>query len=65
MPERTAEEIRLEIASERKGLAHDLDALHAEARSLVPLVVAGAVGLVLLSQRRHLASGVRYLWPRL
>jgi len=65
MPERTAEEIRLEIASERQSLADDMDALHEEARRLMPVVVAGAVGVVLLSQRRRLTAGVRYLWNRL
>lgn len=62
MPERTAEDIRREIAAERQGLADDLDVLHAEARSLAPVAVAGAVGLVLLSQRKRIASGVRFLW---
>jgi hypothetical protein len=62
MPERTAEDIRKEIAVERQSLADDLDVLHAEARSLVPVAVAGVVGVVLLSQRKRIASGVRFLW---
>jgi hypothetical protein len=65
MPERSAEEIRREIASQRQALADDLDVLHREARSLVPAVVAGAIGVVLLSQSRHLISGARFLWRRL
>ena len=62
MPERTAEDIRREIAAERQSLADDLDVLHAEARSLVPVAVAGVVGVVLLSQRKRLVSSARFLW---
>ena len=62
MPERTAEDIRREIAAERQSLADDLDVLHAEARSLVPVAVAGVVGVALLSQRKRIASGVKFLW---
>jgi hypothetical protein len=65
MPDRTAEDIRREIAAERQGLADDLDVLHAEARSLVPAAVAGVVGVVLLSQRKRLVAGARYLWKLL
>ncbi len=65
MPERTADDIRREIAAERQSLADDLDVLHAEARSLVPVAVAGMVGVVLLSQRRRLVSGARFLRKRL
>lgn len=65
MPERSTEEIRREIASQRQALADDLDVLHREARSLVPAAVAGAIGVVLLSQRRRLISGARFLWKRL
>ena len=62
MSERTAEEIRREIASERQSLADDLDALHEDVRELKPVVIAGAIGIVLLSQRRRLTSGARFLW---
>lgn len=62
MPERTADEIRLEIASERQRLAEDLDVLHEDVRSLKPALIAGAVGVVLLSQRKRLTSGVQFLW---
>jgi hypothetical protein len=62
MPERTAEDIRREIAAERQRLTDELDVLHAEARSLVPVAVAGVVGLVLLSQHRRITGGVRFLW---
>jgi hypothetical protein len=62
MPERTAEDIRREIAAERQSLADDLDVLHAEARSLVPVAVAGVVAVALLSQHKRLVSGARLLW---
>jgi signal transduction histidine kinase len=61
MPERGAEEIRQELAAERQRLADDLDALRAEARSLVPVVLAGLVAIGLLSRRKGLRTGVKLL----
>lgn len=61
MPERTAEEIRRELASERQALAADLDVLHREALALRPVVIAGAIGVVLLSQRKRLISCGRFV----
>lgn len=59
MSERSAEQIRLEIVSERQGLAADLDVLQGEARRLAGVALAclltafvlGA-GVKLLSKRR-------------
>ena len=65
MPERTAEEIRREIASERQGLADDLDALHQEVLSLKPVAIAAAVGVVLFAGRRYVSSGIAFLWRRI
>lgn len=62
MSERSAEDVRREIATERDALAADLDVLRGQARSLVPFVVGGAVALILLSQGKHLKSGVKLLW---
>lgn len=62
MPERTPEQIRLEIASERQGLAGDLDVLHSELRSLVPVALLGVIALALLSRESRLRSGVKLLW---
>jgi hypothetical protein len=57
MPERTAEEIRKEIADERLGLREDLDALKAELRSRVPYLIAGVVAVALLAAA--LFTGIR------
>ena len=65
MPERTAEEIRREIATERQGLADDLDALHEEVVSLKPVAIAAAVGVVLIAGRRAVSSGVKLVWRHL
>jgi signal transduction histidine kinase len=62
MPERGAEEIRQELAAARQLLADDLDALRAEARSLVPVALAGLVAIGLLSRRKVLRTGVKLLW---
>jgi hypothetical protein len=48
VPERTAEQIRKQITTEQAGLHDDVDALKAELRSLIPLLVAGFLVLVLL-----------------
>jgi hypothetical protein len=62
MPERRTAGIQAEIASERQSLVDDLDVLRGQARSLVPLVVAGAIVVVLLSKGKHLKVGVKLLW---
>ena len=47
MSERTTEQLRKEIADERRGLHEDLDALKAEVRSRVPYLIAGVVAVAL------------------
>jgi len=54
VPGRTAEEIRKEIAAERQGLRDDLDALKAQLRSLLPLLVAGLLVVALVTGFRKL-----------
>jgi hypothetical protein len=62
MPDRSVEEIRLEIAAERQALATDLDALHDEARSVIPVVLGGLITVALLARQKRLRSGVKLLW---
>jgi hypothetical protein len=62
MPERGAEEIRKEIAAERRGLDDDLDALRAELRSLIPLVAAGLAVVALVTFRKGTRTGIRMIW---
>jgi hypothetical protein len=62
MSERPAEEIRLEIAAERQGLATDLDGLHKELRSLLPVVAGIALALFLFLKRKKLRRIVKLLW---
>ena len=62
MPDRSAAEIRSEIASERQVLANELDVLRGQARSLVPVVVAGVIAAVLLSRGKYLKSGAKLVW---
>jgi hypothetical protein len=59
---RGAEEIRMEIAVERQRLDADLDALQAELRSLVPLVVAGLAVVALVTFRKSTRAGLRMIW---
>jgi len=62
MPDRPVEEIRLEIAAERQGLAGDLDALHDGVRSFVPVALVGLIAAALVFRdKRVLTSGVKLL----
>jgi hypothetical protein len=65
MPDRPVEEIRLEIAAERQGLANDLDGLHGEVRSLVPVAVGGLIAVALLAREKRFRTGVKLLWKLL
>jgi hypothetical protein len=65
MPERPVEEVRLEIASERQGLATDLDGLKDEVRSIVPVAVGTLLAVALLAREKRLRSGVKLLWKLL
>jgi hypothetical protein len=62
MSERTAEQIRTEMAEERRRLDNDLDALQAELRSFVPYLIAGVVGLALFTGGKGLKTGIRVIW---
>jgi len=62
MPDRTASEVRAQIATERQGLADELDVLRGQARSLVPLAVTGVIAVVVFSRGKYLTSGMKLLW---
>ena len=62
MPDRSVKEIRLEIASERQRLATDLDALHDEVRSVIPVVLGASIAVALLLRQKRLRSGAKILW---
>lgn len=65
MSERTAEQIRNEMADERRRLDADLDALQAELRSFVPYVIAGVVALAVVTGGKGLKTGIRVVWKLL
>ncbi len=65
MPDRPVEEIRLEVAGERQGLANDLDALRDEVRTVVPVVVGTMIAVALLTREKRLMSGLKLLWKLL
>ena len=65
MPNRPVEEIRLEIAAERQGLANDLDALNDEVRTVVPVAVGTLIAVALLTRKKRLMSGLKLLWKLL
>ena len=62
MPERSAAEIRAQIAAERQSLANDLDVLRGQAQTLLPVAVAGVVAIVVFSRGKYLKSGIKALW---
>jgi hypothetical protein len=65
MPDRPVEEIRLEIAAERQGLANDLDALNDEVRTVVPVAIGTLIAVALLTRKKRLMSGLKLLWKLL
>ena len=65
MPDRPVEEIRLEIAAERQGLANDLDALNDEVRTVVPVAVGTLIAVALLTRKKRLITGLKLLWKPL
>jgi hypothetical protein len=65
MPERTAEEIRSELAAQRLGLDEDVVALKTELRSLVPFVIAGVVAVAILTRGKGMGTGARLVWKLL
>jgi hypothetical protein len=61
MSERTAEQIRTEIAGERRRLDDDLDAFQAEVRSFVPYLIGGVVAVAVLTGGKGLRTGSRLI----
>lgn len=65
MSERTAAQIRTEMAEERRRLDDDLDAFQAELRSFVPYLIAAVVALALVTGGKGLKTGIRAVWKLL
>ena len=65
MSDRTAEQIRMEMAEERRRLDGELEALHAEIRSLVPVLIAGVIAVALITGGKGLKTGIRVIWKLL
>jgi hypothetical protein len=61
MSERSADEIRREIAAERQRLAEDLGTLRKEARVLAPVGVAVLIGIGLLGRRKGTGTAAKLL----
>jgi hypothetical protein len=62
MPDRSAEEIRLEIAAERQRLVDDVAALRKEARFVIPVAAAGLVAVAVLSRSGASTRVAKLLW---
>jgi hypothetical protein len=62
MPDRSAEEIRLEIAAERQRLVDDVAELRREARIVVPIAAAALVAVALLSRSGASTRAAKLLW---
>jgi preprotein translocase subunit Sss1 len=58
MAERGTEEIRQEIAAERRRLDEARDGLRAELRSLVPVAVVGLVVVGIITARMGFRAGL-------
>ncbi|HEV8452600.1 MAG TPA: hypothetical protein VGQ45_14295 [Gaiellales bacterium] len=62
MPDRSAEEIRLEIAAERQRLVDDVAALRKEARFVIPVAAAGLVAVAVLARGGASTRVAKLLW---
>jgi hypothetical protein len=62
MPERSAEEIRLEIAAERQQLADDVAELRREAKIVIPVAAAALVAVTILSRTKAPTRAAKLLW---
>jgi len=61
MSERGVDQIRAEIAAERRGLDDDIDALKSELRSMIPFLVVGVVLIGLVTFRKGTISAIKLL----
>ena len=59
MPDRGAEAIRQEMAAERARLYEAREALKAELRSLVPILVVALVAVGFITAKKGLRGGIR------
>ena len=62
MPERGAEQIRLEIAAERQALVEDVTELRREAKIVIPVAAAALVAVTILSRTRAPTRAAKLLW---
>ncbi len=62
MPERSAEQIRLEIAAERQQLADDVAELRREAMIVIPVAAAALVAVTILSRTKAPTRAAKLLW---
>ena len=64
MPDRSAEEIRLEIAAERQRLLDDVAELRREARTTIPVAIVAVVALAVVLRSRGTTRAAKLLWRR-
>ena len=62
MPDRSAEQIRLEIAAERQRLAEDVAELRREAKIVIPVAAAALVAVTILSRTKAPIRAAKLLW---
>lgn len=62
MSERTAEDIRSELAAERQRLDEDLERLKSDVRGIAAFLVAGLVVVALVTWILGRRSGARTVW---
>jgi hypothetical protein len=58
MAERTTDEIRQQMADERRRLDEARDGLRAELRSLVPIAVVALAGVGIITARAGIRTGI-------
>ncbi len=62
MADRTADQIRLEIAAERQRLVDDVAELKRDARTTIPVAIAALVVLAVLTRGSGLTRAGKLFW---
>ena len=65
MPERSAEQIRLEIAAERQRLVDDVAELRRETRIVIPVAAVALVAVAVLTRNKASTRAAKLIWKLL
>jgi hypothetical protein len=62
MPKRTTEQVRTEIAAERKALVDEIQALRGDVATLLPYAIGTALAVAVLTKSKTARRTLKVLW---